>query len=227
MPYYVFEGPDGCGKTTLLHKVAESLREYQHLSDKIETTRSPGQTALGKKLRQLVLEDDLNIDYLSRQILFMADTVSYYNQYLIPKLQNDPFSVVLQDRSSYISSVIYGMSDGLELDPLVRMLSIYKPLKPSKLFVLTTSAETCYARRVAGESKNVYDVKPIEFYQKCCGYYNDLLIDQRLRLVVSELVYLDNVIFIDNGPIEEMVREVAGIIFHDLGNLSKQTSGLR
>lgn len=227
MPYYVFEGPDGSGKTTLLHKVSESLKEYDHFSDKIETTRSPGQTALGKKLRQLVLDDDLNIDYLSRQILFMADTVNYYNQYLIPKLQKDPFSVVLQDRSSYISSVIYGMSDGLELDPLVRMLSIYKPLKPSKLFVLTTPADICYGRRVAGTSKNVYDVKPIEFYHKCCGYYNDLLVDQRLRLVVSELVHLDNVVFVDNGPIEEMTKKVAGIIFQDLGSMYKKASGLR
>ena len=212
MPYFVFEGPDGSGKTTLLHNVAEVLKNQ--LGYDVDKTRSPGQTSLGLKLRQLVLEEP-DIDYLSRQILFMADTVNYYNQYLIPKLSGvygaSP-PVVLQDRSSYISSLIYGMSDGLNYDPLARMLSIYKPIMPARLFVLNTPAEVCYARRVEGSSKNIYDVKPLEFYQKCCWYYSNLLTDQKLRLVVSEFVHLDNVIYIENASIEEMTQIVSNEI---------------
>ncbi len=213
MPYYVFEGPDGSGKTTLLQLVAKRLKES---GIELETTRSPGQTELGKRLRYLVLEGDLNIDYLSRQILFMADTVNYYETYLKPRLSQSSAFTVLQDRSSYVSSLVYGMSDGLPFEPLARMLGIYQPLKASKLFVLTTPAEVCHARRMQGQEQNLYDAKPLEFYKKCCGYYDSLLTNQSIRLVLTEFVHLDNIIYVDNSDLQDAVSKVFNIIRHDL-----------
>ena len=209
----MFEGPDGSGKTTLLRLVADKLKSS---GIDLETTRAPGQTELGKRLRQLILEQDLNIDYLSRQILFMADTVNYYETYLKPRLADNNQYTVLQDRSSYISGLVYGMSDGLPIEPLARMLNIYQPVKASKVFVLTTPAEVCHARRMQGTDKNVYDVKPLEFYRKCCDYYDSLLTDQSIRLVITEFVHLDNVIYIDNSDLQDAVSKVFNIIRHDL-----------
>lgn len=194
MPYYVFEGPDGSGKTTVLKGAGEELIRAGY---KVHFTRSPGQTQLGQCLRKMVLDDDLNVDFLSRQILFMADTVNYYETYLKPLLEDDR-NIILQDRSSYISSVVYGMADGLPLDPLARMLSIYNPLKAAKLFIMSTPAEVCHARRIRGVSQNIYDVQPLGFYKKCCETYSQFITDSELRLILTEFVHLDNVLYMDN-----------------------------
>lgn len=213
MPYYVFEGPDGSGKTTVLKAAGEVLTNAGY---RVHYTRSPGQTQLGLCLRKMVLDDDLNIDFLSRQILFMADTVNYYETYLKPLLE-DERNIILQDRSSYVSSVVYGMADGLALDPLARMLSIYSPVKAAKLFIMNTPAEVCHARRVRGSSQNIYDVQPLGFYKKCCETYSQFITDSELRLILTEFVYLDNVHYIDNSENQQQtVDKIVSMIKSDM-----------
>lgn len=215
MRYYVFEGPDGSGKSTLLQAVGQKLLTSGYV---VQFTRSPGQTSLGQQLRKMVLEGSLNIDELSRQILFMADTVNYYETYLKPLLrESKPGTIVLQDRSSYISSVVYGMADGLKFEPLARMLSIYKPIRASKVFIMDTPAEICHERRVeATKFKDIYDVKPLEFYKKCANTYSQFLTDSSLRLLLSDLVWLYDVDYISsNWDLDGSAEYVTNVIKAD------------
>jgi dTMP kinase len=52
MPFIVFEGLDGSGKTTLLNRLGEHLRAQKVA---VVTTREPGGTPLGEKIRDLLL----------------------------------------------------------------------------------------------------------------------------------------------------------------------------
>ena len=51
--FITFEGLDGCGKTTQLERLAESLRKQ---GIEVVTTREPGGTAIGEKVRALLLD---------------------------------------------------------------------------------------------------------------------------------------------------------------------------
>jgi len=51
--FITFEGPDGTGKTTQLEKLAAALRSQ---GVAVVTTREPGGTAIGEKVRSLLLD---------------------------------------------------------------------------------------------------------------------------------------------------------------------------
>ena len=54
--FITFEGLDGVGKSTQLENLATHLRER---GIEVITTREPGGTALGEKLRTVLLSSDL------------------------------------------------------------------------------------------------------------------------------------------------------------------------
>ena len=49
----VFEGPDGCGKSTQAQKVLEFIRKN---GKKVVLLREPGGTAISEKIRAIILD---------------------------------------------------------------------------------------------------------------------------------------------------------------------------
>ena len=66
----VLDGPDGGGKSTQAGRLAEWLRS---LGRDVVTCRDPGGTALGERLREILLDrSDVNISLRSEMLLYMA-----------------------------------------------------------------------------------------------------------------------------------------------------------
>src|SRR5690349_20046966 len=106
--YIVFEGTDGAGKSTTMKAVAEVLKHRIENSIALHLTSHPGSTPLGQHLRKLVkyptdIDPTITIDKLSRQLLYMVDTVSFIKQLLEPALANGEW--VFADRSSFVSAL--------------------------------------------------------------------------------------------------------------------------
>jgi dTMP kinase len=57
--FITFEGIDGAGKSTHIALVASLLRESGHT---VVTTREPGGTPLGEKLRELLLHEKMHLE---------------------------------------------------------------------------------------------------------------------------------------------------------------------
>jgi dTMP kinase len=89
-----FEGIDGCGKSTQSQLLQAHLRA-QGLA--CVTTREPGGTALGRRIRSVLLDvTDEPVEPLAELLLFAADRAQHVRQLIQPALAAG--QIVLSDR---------------------------------------------------------------------------------------------------------------------------------
>lgn len=108
----VFEGVEGCGKTTQLHKSQLWLQD-NFPNKKILTTREPGDTELGLGLRQLLLslKNQQPIYPAAELLLYAADRAQHVQEVLIPHLESE--AIVLCDRYTDSTIAYQGYGRGL------------------------------------------------------------------------------------------------------------------
>ena len=79
--FIVFEGIDGCGKTTQIHEIYNWLNQSKFISNtsSIIKTREPGGSLLGEQLRELILSnnDDNAPSKLTELLLYAADRTEH------------------------------------------------------------------------------------------------------------------------------------------------------
>jgi len=90
-----FEGVDGCGKSTQVRRAAAWLRA---LDINVVTTFEPGDTALGKEIRTLLLAGDIVPVPETELLLFLADRAQHVREVIQPALASGAW--VLCDRYS-------------------------------------------------------------------------------------------------------------------------------
>ncbi len=110
-----FDGPDGGGKTTQLGLLAEHLRRSGRT---VRCTREPGGTALGDKIRDLLL-DPANAEMAARTeaLLYMAARAQHVAEVIAPALARG--EVVLSDRYADSTLVYQGAARRLAREDLV------------------------------------------------------------------------------------------------------------
>jgi dTMP kinase len=99
MKFFVFEGLDGAGKSTLIQKVQTFLH---NASIKTALVRDPGSTELGEKLRQLVLDPVWSPSSRTEVLMYQAARAQLVSEKIRPYLQQKTW--VLADR--FYSSTI-------------------------------------------------------------------------------------------------------------------------
>ena len=104
-----FEGGDGCGKSTQLHKAAEFLtaRGYEVL-----ITREPGGTEVGEKIRALLLDvGNMEMTGECEAYLFAASRSEHVRRVIRPAVESG--KIVLSDR--FLDSSVAYQAFGREL----------------------------------------------------------------------------------------------------------------
>jgi dTMP kinase len=111
--FIVFEGGEGCGKSTQAALLAERLDAL--------LTREPGATAVGAKLRELVLSMGTEgLDDRAEALIMAADRAQHVTEVVEPALESGRH--VVCDR--YIGSSVAYQGYGRGLDPdMVRAVS--------------------------------------------------------------------------------------------------------
>ena len=104
-----FEGIDGCGKSTQLRLLASKLRLA---GVDVVTTREPGGTPLGQRLRAALLEADGQVDPLAELLLYAADRAQHVRTLIQPALAAG--HVVLSDRFADATAAYQGAGRGFE-----------------------------------------------------------------------------------------------------------------
>jgi dTMP kinase len=92
--FITFEGLDGVGKSTQMHKLAAALRAAGH---KVVETREPGGTATGEKIRRVLLDSATEgLSPLAEMALMFASRAQHIAEVIQPTL--DHGQIVLCDR---------------------------------------------------------------------------------------------------------------------------------
>jgi dTMP kinase len=131
--FITLEGIEGSGKTTQLKHIARFLGEK---GLDCVTTREPGGTEIGRKIRAILLDlESRGMDPLAELLLYMADRAQHLNELVRPCL--DQGKTVLCDRY-YDATVAYqGFARGLDIRLLNDMHRlIFKDLKPDLTLLL-------------------------------------------------------------------------------------------
>jgi len=104
--FITLEGPDGSGKSTQAALLAERLRQ---IGMPVVLTREPGGTSVGRKLREILLDPEIQLSVMAEVLLMAADRAQHVQEVIKPALKNN--MVVICDR--YVDSSLAYQGFGL------------------------------------------------------------------------------------------------------------------
>lgn len=128
--FITFEGTEGAGKSTQIAAVAEFL---QHKGLEVITTREPGGTALGEKIRALLLDNAQSMNQMTELLLMFAARAEHLSQTIIPALKAGKW--VLCDRFTESSYAYQGYGRGMLLEKIATLEALVQgDLRPDCTF---------------------------------------------------------------------------------------------
>jgi dTMP kinase len=161
--FITFEGPEGGGKTTQLEALASCLREKG-----LEPLclREPGSTALGERIRGLLLEEEgVMLTPRAQALLFCAARAQLVEERIKPAL--DAGQLVLCDR--YVDSTIayQGYGQGLPI-PELEAISAFATcgLKPDLTICLDVPAAVGLQRKRGQGEGNRMESQALAFHER-------------------------------------------------------------
>jgi dTMP kinase len=138
-----FEGIDGSGKTTQVARLSDELRSRGR---EVVSLREPGGTALGEKIRSLLLDpsDEPPVP-LAELLLFSAARAQILSTRVRPALERG--AVVVLDRFCDATYAYQGFGRGLPLEQILSIETIAAAMLPARTWYLDLSPEESARRR--------------------------------------------------------------------------------
>lgn len=171
--FITFEGIDGCGKSTQLRLLASELRVR---GVTVITTREPGGTPLGQKLRAALLDVQEQVDPLTELLVFAADRAQHVRKHLLPALGAN--QIVLSDRYADATVAYQGAGRGFDPKLIQEIVELATGgLKPDLTLLFDLSvAESAVRTRRRLESKRTdrLDIEDAEFHTRVRNAYVDM-----------------------------------------------------
>ena len=148
--FIVIEGIDGCGKTTQIDEISKWLPNSGLMSEnsKLVKTREPGGSLLGKKIRNLILDNNKNNkpSSLAELLLYSADRAEHVSKIISPALEKEDW--VLSDRFADSTLAYQGYGRHINLETIKNIESIVcQGEHPDLTIFLEISAEESILRR--------------------------------------------------------------------------------
>jgi dTMP kinase len=170
MPFVTFEGVEGCGKSTQLRLAAQRLRA---LGKEVLETREPGGTAIGRTLRDILMDaSNTELDPVTEWLLLEADRRQHVRETLQPAVARGGF--VLCDRFSDTTEAYQQEGRGLDPDAVRFVDAIARDgLVPdfTLLYDLDASAGLARARHRDGERSGRFEAAGLEFHERVRAAY--------------------------------------------------------
>ena len=146
--FIVIEGIDGCGKTTQIDEISKWLPKSGLMKKDAQliTTREPGGSLLGKKLRSLILDNNNKPSSLAELLLYSADRAEHVSKIISPALKKENW--VISDRFSDSTLAYQGYGRNVNLETIKNIESIVcQGESPDLTIFLEISPEESIMRR--------------------------------------------------------------------------------
>lgn len=164
--FITFEGIDGAGKSTQIDALVELLRRR---GVEVVRTREPGGTALGEKLRQLLLNDAMHVD--TEAMLMFAARREHIAQVIEPALAAGKW--VACDRFTDATYAYQVGGRGLEPKRCDALEAWVHPgLQPDLTFLFDLPPEAAAARVAAtGATPDRFEQERRDFFERVRAAY--------------------------------------------------------
>jgi dTMP kinase len=141
--FFSFDGVDGVGKSTQIRLLADALRQRGR---DVVTCRDPGSTALGERLRAILLDHhDTPIHRRSEMLLYMAARAQLVEEVMRPAL--DGGKDVISDRYLLANVVYQAHAGGLNAGDVWKVGEVtVAGIMPRLVFLLDMPAERAATR---------------------------------------------------------------------------------
>lgn len=171
--FITFEGIDGCGKSTQLRLLASELRVR---GLEVVSTREPGGTPLGQRLRAALLDVQEQVEPLTELLVFAADRAQHVRRHLLPALEAN--QIVLSDRYADATVAYQGAGRGFEPELIKEIVLLATGgLKPDLTLLFDLSvAESAVRTRRRVESKHTdrLDIEDAAFHTRVRNAYLEI-----------------------------------------------------
>lgn len=174
--FITFEGMDGSGKTTQMHRLAGRLRG---LGRTVLETAEPGGTPIGMKIRRILLDAaNQELSPATEILLYFASRAQNVDEWIVPALGRG--EIVLADRFTDSSLVYQGCGRGLGVEAVAALERVAcRGLKPVLTLLVDIDAETSLARARARNVAEPHcetrmDDQSLEFHRMVYEAYHAL-----------------------------------------------------
>ncbi len=168
--FLVLEGIEGSGKTTQIERLDTALRAAGHA---VRNTREPGGTALGERLRGLLLDPDLpGMCAESELLLMFAARAQHLHEVIRPALQAGDW--VLSDRFTDASFAYQGAGRGLGSQRVAQLEDwLQGDLRPDLVILLDIDPETGLDRAVQRGRRDRIEREALDFFERARQAYRE------------------------------------------------------
>ncbi len=169
-PWITVEGVDGAGKSSQIPVIEESLRKkgYEVLS-----TREPGGTPLGEKLRSqlLVGKEAMNPDV--QLLIAFASRAQHLSDVIIPAVSEGRAVVCDRFTDSSFAYQVHGEGASKNLADLLER-EIQKDWQPDLTLVFDLPVESSYERMMKdGKSLDNFESKDFSYFERARKGYHE------------------------------------------------------
>lgn len=160
-----FEGIDGAGKSTHIGFVAEWLATH---GKTVVSSREPGGTELGEKLRNLLLHETMHLE--TETLLMFASRREHIAQVIEPALQRGDW--VISDRFTDASFAYQGGGRGLARAKMEALENWVHPLlQPDLTLLFDVPLDVARARLDATRTLDKFEQEKAGFFEACRNEY--------------------------------------------------------
>ena len=200
--FITFEGPEGSGKSTQARRLADWLRER---GQRARLTYEPGDTELGRRIRELLLHREEEMQPETEFLLYSADRAEHVENVIRPALAAGGF--VISDRYVDSSYAYQGFGRGLSLDWLKQVSAgATRGLVPGLTFLLDLEPEEGFLR--IGRLLDWLESEPLDFHRRVRAGYQQLAAAEPERFVVLNAAAAEDELF---AQITQTVAERWGL----------------
>lgn len=163
--FITLEGMDGAGKSTHIPTIIEML---QARGREVVSTREPGGTALGERLRELLLHETMHAE--TETLLMFAARREHIANVIQPALERGAY--VLSDRFTDATFAYQSGAKGVSADK-VEILEkwVQGDLQPDITLLFDVPVEISIARLAGARSPDKFERESAEFFARIRNAY--------------------------------------------------------